>query len=820
MANSYSPYVADGSTTIFNVTFSYITKAHVTVTLDNVASAFTWVDESRVQLSTAPANNVVVRVVRSTPSDAPIVDYVDGSIYGEADLDASALQSLYVSQEGADEAELALRLNFTNTEFDATAKKIINLANPTLPQDASTKYYIDTTMAGIKEEALASEVAAQSSEDDALISEVAAENSAAAALVSEGLADADKVQTALDRIATNDDLLLTNADVALTHADVVLAEANKVQTGLDRVATAAITNADVVLTHADVVLAEADKVQTGLDRIATAADKVTTNQDVVLTAASASNAAASLDSFTDSYLGVKASAPSTDNDGSALLIGTLYWNSTSDQMFAWTGSLWDHLAPTAANQAYINTVANIEANVTTVANSVTHVSNFANKYRIDGTAPTTSLDSGDLWWNTIANELRVYNGSSSTWAATAPTAANQAAIDIVAGDIVYAEDLGSIGVAVTTGSGNSITTVGNSISDVVTTAGIASEVVTTAGIAADITTTAGISSSIVTVSGIQGNVATVAGISSDVTTVAAKNTEIGLLGNAATVADLAILGTADVVTDLSILGTADVVSDLNTLGTADVVSDMNTLGTGGNVTNMDTLAGIAANITTVANVSSEITTLGTVAAVADMAILGTADVVADMNVLGTADVVADLNTLGTTAIVSDMNTLAAIASNVTSVAGNASNINAAVTNASNINSVVGLSTNINAVAGNATNVNTVASNSTNINLTAGSITNVNTVGGSIADVNRYANEYTISPSSPATPSLGDLWYDSTANTLKYHTGSLWTPIASGLASLSADTSPQLGGTLDGQNNNMINVGTISGSNIQLDFGGL
>ena len=35
-----------------------------------------------------------------------------------------------------------------------------------------------------------------------------------------------------------------------------------------------------------------------------------------------------------------------------------------------------------------------------------------------------------------------------------------------------------------------------------------------------------------------------------------------------------------------------------------------------------------------------------------------------------------------------------------------------------------------------------------------------------------------------------------------------------------DTTPQLGGALDGQNNNMTNIGTVSGSNLQLDFGGL
>jgi len=33
-----------------------------------------------------------------------------------------------------------------------------------------------------------------------------------------------------------------------------------------------------------------------------------------------------------------------------------------------------------------------------------------------------------------------------------------------------------------------------------------------------------------------------------------------------------------------------------------------------------------------------------------------------------------------------------------------------------------------------------------------------------------------------------------------------------------DTTPQLGGALDGQNNNLTNIGTIDGTNLQLDFG--
>ena len=129
---------------------------------------------------------------------------------------------------------------------------------------------------------------------------------------------------------------------------------------------------------------------------------------------------------------------------------------------------------------------------------------------------------------------------------------------------------------------------------------------------------------------------------------------------------------------------------------------------------------------------------------------------------------------------------------------------------------------IKTVSDNVTSVNTVATNITNVNTTATAISNVNTVGSSIADVNRYANEYQISASAPSSPSPGDLWFDTTNNVLKNYNGTIWAGITSnsGIASVVDDTSPQLGGALDGQNNNMSNIGTIDGANLQLDFGTL
>jgi hypothetical protein len=60
-------------------------------------------------------------------------------------------------------------------------------------------------------------------------------------------------------------------------------------------------------------------------------------------------AAASYDSFDDRYLGAKASDPTLDNDGAALLTGAMYWNTTNDVMKVYNGAAWEDVGSSAAN---------------------------------------------------------------------------------------------------------------------------------------------------------------------------------------------------------------------------------------------------------------------------------------------------------------------------------------------------------------------------------------------------------------------------------------------------------------------------------------
>jgi len=233
----------------------------------------------------------------------------------------------------------------------------------------------------------------------------------------------------------------------------------------------------------------------------------------------------------------------------------------------------------------------------------------------------------------------------------------------------------------------------------------------------------------------------------------------------AVAADQADIGAvAAKATEIGRLGTADAVADLAILGTADVVADMNTLATADIVADMNLLAtnDVVADMALLAvpAVITDMSMLATNDIIADMALLATTDCIADMAILGTADVVADMNMLAVSDVISDMNTLA-----VSSV-----------------------------------------------------LTNIGTVAASIGDVNRYANEYVIQSGTPSSPSTGDLWYNTGANVLNYYNGSTFVGISPGISGVINDANPALANHLDCNDKNLTEVGTVSGNNLQIDFG--
>jgi hypothetical protein len=66
----------------------------------------------------------------------------------------------------------------------------------------------------------------------------------------------------------------------------------------------------------------------------------------------------------------------------------------------------------AGSNSNIGTVAGSISNVNTVASNVSGVNSFADRYRVDSSDPSSSLDAGDLAFNTSSNTLKYYDGSA------------------------------------------------------------------------------------------------------------------------------------------------------------------------------------------------------------------------------------------------------------------------------------------------------------------------------------------------------------------------------------------------------------------------
>ncbi len=143
-AYSYAQYVGTGTTNTYLVPFQYLNLNHVSVSINGIPyTDYDLISEQQVQLRDPPAVGSIVDIRRSTPASTRFVDFVNGSVLTEADLDLSALQLLYVAQEAHDYATNGI---FTNVDggLDAAGRRIKNVADPVDPSDTVTKQWAET----------------------------------------------------------------------------------------------------------------------------------------------------------------------------------------------------------------------------------------------------------------------------------------------------------------------------------------------------------------------------------------------------------------------------------------------------------------------------------------------------------------------------------------------------------------------------------------------------------------------------------------------------------------------------------------------------
>jgi 6-phosphogluconolactonase (cycloisomerase 2 family) len=241
-------------------------------------------------------------------SDAATKTYVDTSIAAVIDGAPAALDTLnelaaalnddasfHTTVTNALTGKLALSGGTMTGQLSLGANKIVSVADPTLAQDVATKAYVDAA-------------------DSTGLPLSGGTMSGAIAMGTNkitGLGDPTLAQDAATKAYT--DSILGSATSAADSAAAAATSASNASTSASNAASSATTASNAV-TSAELA---------------------------------ATNAAASYDSFDDRYLGAKASDPTLDNDGDALIAGATYFNTSTDSMKVYSGSAWSDVAPVA-----------------------------------------------------------------------------------------------------------------------------------------------------------------------------------------------------------------------------------------------------------------------------------------------------------------------------------------------------------------------------------------------------------------------------------------------------------------------------------------
>ena len=158
MANTFVDYTGDNTTTSFAFSFPYLDDSHIVVQVDQASvsgGAFvtkTIVDDYTIQTSpskaiifvTAPATGDRIRIKRDSASETALVDFENGSVLTEVELDRAYLHNLYLNEEIEEGSGKNVMTKNSAGNFEADLAKIVDLADPTAAQDAATKNYVDT----------------------------------------------------------------------------------------------------------------------------------------------------------------------------------------------------------------------------------------------------------------------------------------------------------------------------------------------------------------------------------------------------------------------------------------------------------------------------------------------------------------------------------------------------------------------------------------------------------------------------------------------------------------------------------------------------
>ena len=428
MANSFVRYTGDNSTTSYSIPFSYRATGDLTITLAGSATTAYSLNAAGTTLTfnTAPASGVAIEIRRTTSQTTRLTDYASGSVLTENDLDTDSEQAFFMSQEAIDDAGDVIKLSNTDFQWDTQSKRLKNVADPVDNTDAVNKQFISTnlpnitTVSGISADVTT--VAGISANvttvaNDATDIGLVATNIADVSTVATNIADVVTVANDLNEAISEIETAANDLNEATSEIDTVsnsITNVNTVGTNIANVNTLAGIDANVTTVAG--ISADVTSVA-GISSAVSAVNSNSTNINAVNANSANINTVAGIDSDITSVANISSDVAAVENI--AANVTTVAGNNSNITTVAGANSNITSVAGSISNVntvggsiANVNAVGTDIANVNTVATNLASVNNFGEVYRISATAPTTSLDNGDMWFDTTAGKLKIWNGSS------------------------------------------------------------------------------------------------------------------------------------------------------------------------------------------------------------------------------------------------------------------------------------------------------------------------------------------------------------------------------------------------------------------------
>jgi len=399
--NSYS---GNGSTTVFAYTFKIFadsdlqviirsstgTETTKTITTHYTVSGAGDASGGNVTFTSGntPASGETVVIRRAVPQTQAI-DYIANDPFPaethEEGLDRATMTTQQVQEELDRSIKLSRTNTMTSTEFTVGAT---DRANKVLSFDSTGELSVTQELGTFKGN--------WSSGTAYVVRDIVKDTSTNNIFI---------VNTA--HTSSGSQPLTTNANSAKYDLIVDAASATTSATNAASSATAAASSATAAASSATTASTQASNASTSASTASTQATNAANSATAA--ASSATSAANSLDTFDDTYLGAKASDPTTDNDGDALAAGMLYTNTSTGNLKFYNGSAWVNVS-TGLTSISADTTPQLGGNLDTNNKEIVTVSNRDLVLAPNGTGAVEvkgNTNSGKLLLNCEANSHHV-----------------------------------------------------------------------------------------------------------------------------------------------------------------------------------------------------------------------------------------------------------------------------------------------------------------------------------------------------------------------------------------------------------------------------